>query len=90
VEAVVYFAVAEALTNVVKHSRATAAEVRLSRTGDRLAVTITDDGTGGAAEGPGTGLAGIRGRVLALDGDAGVDSPPGGPTTITLELPCGS
>jgi signal transduction histidine kinase len=90
VEAVVYFAVAEALTNVVKHSRATAAEVRLSRTGDRLAVTITDDGAGGAAEGLGTGLAGIRGRVLALDGDAGVDSPPGGPTTITLELPCGS
>jgi signal transduction histidine kinase len=90
VEAVVYYAVAEALTNIVKHSRATAAEVRLSRAADRLRVTITDDGVGGADEGAGTGLAGIRGRVLALDGEAQVDSPAGGPTTITVELPCGS
>jgi signal transduction histidine kinase len=98
VEAVVYFAVAEALTNVAKHSRATTAGVRVSRTADRLSVVITDNGTGGADHRlgtgvdvlPGTGLAGIRRRVLALDGTADVDSPAGGPTTVTVELPCGS
>jgi len=90
VEAVVYFVVAEALTNVAKHSRATTAGVRVRRTADRLSVVITDDGTGGADERRGTGLAGIRGRVLALDGTVDIDSPAGGPTTITMELPCGS
>jgi signal transduction histidine kinase len=90
VEAVVYFAVAEALTNVVKHSRATTAGVRVSRKAERLSVVVTDDGIGGADDRLGTGLAGIRGRVLALDGTVDVDSPAGGPTTITMELPCGS
>lgn len=90
VQAVVYFAVAEALTNVAKHSRATAAGVRVSRAADRLSVTITDNGAGGADHRRGTGLAGIGRRVLALDGTVDVDSPNGGPTTITLELPCGS
>jgi signal transduction histidine kinase len=89
VEAVAYFAVAEALTNVAKHSRATAAGVRVSRTGDRLSVVITDNGTGGADHRRGTGLAGIRRRVLALDGTVELDSPAGGPTTITMELTCG-
>ena len=89
VEAVVYFAVAEALTNVARHSHATAAGVRVERTADGLSVVITDNGTGGADDRRGTGLAGIRGRVLALDGTADVDSPVGGPTTITLEMPCG-
>jgi signal transduction histidine kinase len=90
VEAVVYFAVAEALTNVARHSQATAAGVRVSRGGDRLSVVITDNGTGGADHRRGTGLAGISRRVLALDGTVEVDSPSGGPTTITMELPCGS
>ncbi|MEU8083094.1 histidine kinase [Micromonospora sp. NPDC049101] len=90
VETVVYFAVAEALTNVTKHSRATVAGVRVSRTADRLSVLITDNGTGGADDRQGTGLAGIRRRVLALDGTVEVDSPAGGPTGITVELPCGS
>ncbi|MER5333558.1 histidine kinase [Micromonospora sp. NPDC002717] len=89
VEAVVYFAVAEALTNVAKHSRATTAGVRVSRTADRLSVVITDNGTGGADDRLGTGLAGIRRRVLALDGTIDIDSPAGGPTRITMELPCG-
>ncbi|MFI7650360.1 sensor histidine kinase [Micromonospora sp. NPDC049460] len=89
VEAVVYFAVAEALTNVAKHSQATTAGVRVSRTADRLSVAITDNGTGGADDRRGTGLAGIRRRVLALDGTIDIDSPAGGPTTITMELPCG-
>jgi signal transduction histidine kinase len=90
VEAIVYFAVAEALTNVVRHSQATTACVRVSRAADRLSVVITDDGTGGADDRLGTGLAGIRGRVLALDGTVDIDSPAGGPTTITMELSCGS
>jgi signal transduction histidine kinase len=89
VEAVVYFAVAEALTNAAKHSHATAAAVRVIHTEDRLSVMITDDGIGGADHRRGTGLAGIRRRVLALDGTVGVDSPAGGPTRITVELPCG-
>jgi signal transduction histidine kinase len=90
VEVVVYFAVAESLTNVARHSHATAATVRVGRTGDRLSAVITDNGTGGADDSRGTGIAGIRRRVLALDGTVDVDSPPGGPTTITVELPCGS
>jgi signal transduction histidine kinase len=90
VEAVVYFAVAEALTNVARHSHATAAGVGVSRTADRLSVVITDNGTGGADHRLGTGLAGIGRRVLALDGTVDIDSPAGGPTTITMELPCGS
>ncbi|MFI5938618.1 sensor histidine kinase [Actinoplanes sp. NPDC051494] len=90
VEAVVYFAVAEALTNVVRHSHATSAGVRVSRAAGRLSVVITDDGTGGAEPSRGTGLTGIRGRVLAVDGSADIHSPAGGPTTITLELPCAS
>jgi signal transduction histidine kinase len=89
VEAVVYFVVAEALTNVARHSHATAARVRVSRTADRLSVVITDNGTGGADDRLGTGLAGIRRRVLALDGTVDVDSPPDRPTTVTVELPCG-
>jgi signal transduction histidine kinase len=90
VETVVYFAVAEALTNVAKHSHATTAGVRVHRSADVVSVVITDDGIGGADDRRGTGIAGIRRRVLALDGDIDIDSPPGGPTTITLELPCGS
>ncbi|MFJ8579486.1 histidine kinase [Micromonospora sp. NPDC093277] len=89
VEAVVYFAVAEALTNVTKHSQATAAGVQVSRTADRLSVVVTDNGTGGADDRRGTGIAGIRRRVLALDGIVDIDSPAGGPTAITVELPCG-
>jgi signal transduction histidine kinase len=89
VEAVVYFAVAEALTNVARHSHATTAGVRVSRTADRLSIVTVDNGTGGADHRLGTGLAGIRRRVLALDGTVDVDSPAGGPTTITMELPCG-
>jgi signal transduction histidine kinase len=90
VETVAYFVVAEALTNTAKHGRATRAEVRLRRTGSGLSVRVTDDGIGGADETRGTGIAGIRRRVLALDGSAAINSPPGGPTTIAVEVPCGS
>ncbi|WP_106396294.1 sensor histidine kinase [Actinocorallia populi] len=90
VEAVAYFVVAEALTNTAKHGRATRAEVHVRRTAAGLSLRIEDDGVGGADETLGTGIAGIRRRVLALDGDVLVTSPPGGPTVIVVEVPCGS
>ncbi|WP_245627597.1 sensor histidine kinase [Actinomadura oligospora] len=90
VEAVAYFTVAETITNATKHSQAVRTAVRVSRDGDRLSVEVTDDGIGGADETLGTGIAGIRRRVLALDGAFAIDSPVGGPTTITVSLPCGS
>ncbi|MCO5985883.1 sensor histidine kinase [Actinoallomurus spadix] len=90
VEAVAYFTIAEALTNAAKHSRATGTTVRVARAGDRLSIEVTDDGIGGADETLGTGIAGIRHRVLAIDGTVRVHSPAGGPTTITVSLPCAS
>jgi signal transduction histidine kinase len=90
VEATSYFVVAEALTNIAKHSHAEHATVRLHRRGDRLCLEITDDGRGGADEGGGSGLGGIRRRVEAHDGTFALVSPAGGPTTLTVRLPCGS
>ncbi|HKQ02983.1 MAG TPA: sensor histidine kinase, partial [Actinomycetes bacterium] len=98
VEAVAYFVVSEALTNVAKHADATHAEVSVERAGDRLHVVIADDGHGGATlapdnpspDGGGTGLRGLAQRAAAVDGTLSVESPPGGPTVITVELPCGS
>ncbi|GAA3477011.1 sensor histidine kinase [Streptomyces yanii] len=88
VEAVAYFAVTEALANIARHSRATKAAVRVTRNGVMLSAEITDDGTGGADASRGSGLDGIRRRAAALDGTMKISSPPGGPTTITVELPC--
>jgi signal transduction histidine kinase len=90
VEATVYFAVAESLTNIARHSGARRAEVRLRRFGDRLCVAVSDDGKGGADARGGSGLAGIRRRVEAHDGTFALVSPTGGPTTLTVSLPCGS
>jgi signal transduction histidine kinase len=88
--AAAYFVVAEAVTNAAKHARATRVAVRLGRARGRLTVEVTDDGTGGADETRGTGITGIRRRAAALDGTARISSPAGGPTTVTVELPCGS
>src|SRR5215470_280483 len=92
VEAVAYFIVSEALTNVVKHAQATRAEVTVTRAGDLLRIAVTDDGRGGAvpSAGDSTGLRGLAQRAAAVDGTLSIDSPPGGPTTITAELPCES
>ncbi len=90
VEATAWFVVAEALTNVARHSGASSVRVTARRRADRLFVTVTDDGHGGAVEGGGSGLAGMRRRVEAHDGVLTLDSPPGGPTTLEVELPCGS
>ncbi len=89
VERAAYFVVAEALTNVAKHSSATRCVVRLSRGSDRLIVAIEDDGKGGATAAPGGGLAGLRDRAEALDGSLSLSSPAGGPTVVRVELPLG-
>ncbi|MFH8223679.1 sensor histidine kinase [Streptomyces sp. NPDC018057] len=123
VEAVAYFVVSEALTNVVKHARADRADVTVTQVGETLRVVVTDDGIGGAvpsgradsrsaavsrnaagSDGPtdsggpadsggptdrtGTGLAGLAKRVASVDGVFSCHSPAGGPTVITVELPC--
>jgi len=90
VESTAYFVVAEALTNVARHSHATRATVNIVRAGDRLVVEIYDDGIGGAAAGPGSGLQGLRDRVTGLGGTMHLVSPPGGPTTLLVDLPCAS
>lgn len=90
VEAIAYFVVAEALTNVVKHAEASRAEVTVVRTAGRLCLTIADDGRGGAVPGGGTGLRGLAQRAAAVDGTLRIDSPAGGPTRIEVSLPCES
>lgn len=88
VESAAYFAVAEALTNVAKHSGATRAWIRARYVNGTLVVTVGDDGRGGADPDGGTGLKGIRRRLAAFDGTITVASPPDGPTVVTMELPC--
>jgi signal transduction histidine kinase len=100
VEATAYFVVAEALTNIAKHSGAAHATVMARSRGGRLHLRVEDDGRGGAGtltrgeaasggEG-GSGLTGIRRRIAAHDGNLSLTSPPGGPTTLEVDLPCGS
>ena len=90
VESTAYFVVAEALTNVAKHSGATAASVRLQLAGGQLLLEVLDNGRGGANEVTGTGLRGLRDRVAAAEGTLRLASPVGGPTVVTVELPCAS
>ena len=90
VESAAYFIVNEALTNVARHAHATRAEVAIERAGNRLVIEVRDDGVGGADASRGTGLQGLRERVDGLGGNLHVVSPDGGPTTISVELPCAS
>ncbi|WP_454860402.1 histidine kinase [Promicromonospora soli] len=93
-QAAAYFVVAEALTNVAKHAGADSVRVQARLVPDehpqRLRVTVSDDGRGGAELSPGSGLEGLRGRVAALDGTFELDSPPGKGTRLTVEVPCAS
>ena len=90
IDAIAYFVVAEALTNIAKHARATKAAVVVRRSTGVMRVIITDDGVGGADPAAGTGLRGLADRVSGVDGRLHVVSPPGGPTILTVELPCAS
>ncbi|MEI7057963.1 histidine kinase [Nocardioides sp. CCNWLW239] len=87
VESAAYFAVAECLANAVKHSGADRAFVRGSHNGQRLRIVVGDNGRGGA-DPAGHGIAGVASRLAAFDGTVEVESPSGGPTLITLEVPC--
>ncbi|ROO51353.1 signal transduction histidine kinase [Micromonospora sp. Llam0] len=87
VESSVYFVVAEALTNIAKHSGATACSVGVHRHDGGLTIVVADDGTGGAHLAKGHGLAGLADRVRAHGGTLAVHSPPGGPTEVRAELP---
>lgn len=87
VEAVAYFVMAEALTNVLKYAQASQASLRACYQGDELLVEMQDDGLGGADESKGTGLLGLRDRVGALEGTLSVRSPPGDGTTVTARIP---
>jgi signal transduction histidine kinase len=88
VESAVYFAVAECLTNIGKHAGATNAWVRLEHDAGVLRATVGDDGRGGADPEAGTGMRGVMRRLSAFDGTMRVSSPSGGPTIVTLEVPC--
>lgn len=87
IEAIAYFTVAELLANVARHSNATRAWVSASTHGGALTVTVSDNGTGGARVGAGSGLSGLEARAATVDGTLTVDSPAGGPTVATLSLP---
>jgi len=87
IEAIAYFCAAELLANMAKHSGASHAGIGLTGHAGALLMTVTDDGAGGAFSAPGGGLAGLLERVQTVDGQLVIDSPPGGPTTIAIELP---
>jgi signal transduction histidine kinase len=88
IEASIYFLVSEALTNVVKHARATRAGVRIAAASGRLTVEVSDDGAGSAdVHSPGHGLAGLADRVAALDGEFSVRSEPSAGMTLRAEVP---
>ncbi|MDH6114634.1 signal transduction histidine kinase [Kitasatospora sp. MAP12-15] len=96
VESAAYFAVAEALSNAIKHAQAQHIRITVEfkphprATAGLLTMRVSDDGRGGAAIDAGTGLRGIARRLDAFDGTLTVDSPPGGPTEIRMSLPCAS
>ncbi|MBZ4322571.1 sensor histidine kinase, partial [Streptomyces huiliensis] len=87
IEGIAYFTVSELLQNVSKHSGARTARVEVWRSGSRVMLQVWDDGRGGASTAAGSGLAGLAERLGSVDGLLVVDSPAGGPTTVTAELP---
>jgi signal transduction histidine kinase len=88
IEATAYFVVSEALANVAKHSQASTALVTIRRLPDRLTVTVSDDGRGGATPDGGSGLRGLGDRVAAAGGRLRIDSPPGAGTRLEADIPC--
>jgi len=90
VESAAYFAVSEVLANAVKHSGADRVWVDVHHADGHLRVTVTDNGRGGAVVGAGSGLTGVERRLGTFDGVLAVSSPAGGPTMVTMEIPCAS
>jgi signal transduction histidine kinase len=88
VEAAAYFAVSELLANVSKHADAGQAWIDIRHAGRMLRIGVTDDGRGGADPARGSGLRGVERRLAAFDGVLALSSPPGGPTAVTMEIPC--
>jgi len=88
VESACYFAVAEALANAVKHAGARSAQIRIRHAAGLLRIEVSDDGIGGADPALGTGLLGVERRLGTFDGILAVNSPPGGPTMVVMEVPC--
>jgi signal transduction histidine kinase len=88
IETAAYFVIAEALTNAVKHSRASAISIAIREESGRLRIEVRDNGVGGANTGRGSGIIGLQDRVAAVGGQLTFDSPAEGGTVITAELPC--
>jgi signal transduction histidine kinase len=88
VESACYFAIAEALANAVKHAGARSAQIRVQHSAGLLRIEVSDDGIGGADPALGTGLLGVERRLGTFDGILAVNSPPGGPTMVVMEVPC--
>ncbi|WP_406418812.1 sensor domain-containing protein [Streptomyces sp. NBC_00873] len=88
VESAAYFAVSETLTNAAKHSGADRLRVDIRHADSMLRISVTDNGRGGAIIGSGSGLSGIERRLGTFDGIMAVSSPAGGPTMVTMEIPC--
>jgi signal transduction histidine kinase len=87
IETITYFCAAELLANAAKHSQANTIKILMTERAGFLALRVTDDGLGGADPAGGSGLSGLAQRVAVVDGRLDIASPPGGPTTITVELP---
>lgn len=87
IETIAYFCAAELITNATRHSAADEITVGVRQDGEQLVVTVRDNGRGGAVIGAGSGLTGLVSRTRPVDGDLALDSPPGGPTTVTVRLP---
>jgi len=88
VESAAYFAVSELLANVSKHAEARQTWIDIRYTDEMLRIGVTDNGHGGADPSRGSGLRGIERRLAAFDGILAISSPPGGPTAVTMEIPC--
>jgi signal transduction histidine kinase len=88
VESAAYFAVAEVLANAAKHAHARTVDIHMRHDGDALRIAVTDDGVGGADPAMGSGLRGVERRLGTFDGILAVNSPPGGPTIVVIEVPC--
>lgn len=90
IESALYFGVAELVTNVVKHARATRARISIVRDDADIVVEVEDNGRGGAETPADGGLAGLRRRLAVFDGTLEVTSPVGGPTRVKMVVPCES